>query len=89
MISGTAYDQLAGKLDIGFEYMGEQRLKNIARPVRAYRMQSAGAPEASPRDARFDKPSIAVMPFGYRRDQGNFKKHFAIWKRKLQLEIRR
>jgi len=38
LISGAAYDQLLGKLDIRFEHAGELCLKNIARPVRAYRM---------------------------------------------------
>ena len=38
LVSGTVQDQLSGKLDIRFEFMGEQHLKNIARPIRAYRM---------------------------------------------------
>ncbi len=37
-ISRTAYDQLHDKLDITFEDFGEQQVKNIARPVRAYRV---------------------------------------------------
>jgi adenylate cyclase len=44
VISGTAYDHLQGKLGCGFENLGEQRVKNIARPVRAYQVLSeAGA----------------------------------------------
>ena len=43
LISGTAYDQLPGKLDLRSSTSGEQRLKNIARPVRAYRMALDGA----------------------------------------------
>ena len=39
MISGAAYDQLQGKLDVPLEFAGEQNLKNIARPVRAYRLR--------------------------------------------------
>ena len=44
LISGSAYDHLSGKLDVRFEYAGEQRLKNIARPVRTYQMVLAGSP---------------------------------------------
>jgi hypothetical protein len=40
LISGTAFDQVEGKFDHGFEYLGEQRLKNIAKPVRAYRVRT-------------------------------------------------
>ena len=39
-ISGTAYDHLQGKIDRAIEFLGEQRLKNIARPVRVYRVRS-------------------------------------------------
>ncbi len=35
-ISGTAFDQVRDKLDLGYEYLGEQSVKNIPRPVRAY-----------------------------------------------------
>ncbi|MET1026491.1 MAG: adenylate/guanylate cyclase domain-containing protein, partial [Dongiaceae bacterium] len=38
MLSGTAYDQLKKKVDAGFEFLGEQRVKNIADPVRVYRV---------------------------------------------------
>ncbi|OWW02308.1 guanylyl cyclase [Rhizobium sp. R72] len=37
-ISGTAFDQVAHKVDVGFAALGEQRLKNIADPVRVYRV---------------------------------------------------
>jgi class 3 adenylate cyclase/pimeloyl-ACP methyl ester carboxylesterase len=37
-ISGTAYDQVEGKLGLGYEYLGEKTVKNIAKPVRAYRV---------------------------------------------------
>ena len=39
-ISGTAYDQVETKLDLEYEYIGEQDVKNIAKPVRAYRVLS-------------------------------------------------
>jgi TolB-like protein/cytochrome c-type biogenesis protein CcmH/NrfG len=37
-ISGTAYDQVESKLSLGYEYLGEQTVKNIAKPVRVYRV---------------------------------------------------
>jgi TolB-like protein/class 3 adenylate cyclase len=43
LVSGTAYDQLQGKLGLPLDFTGEQRVKNIARPVRAYRVRLDGA----------------------------------------------
>ena len=37
-ISGTAYDQIGKKLSLGYEYLGEQTVKNIEKPVRVYRV---------------------------------------------------
>jgi adenylate cyclase len=37
-ISGTAYDQLKNKLELGYEYLGEHSVKNIATPVRVYKV---------------------------------------------------
>jgi adenylate cyclase len=37
-ISGTVYDQIENKLTLGYEYLGEQAVKNIAKPVRVYRV---------------------------------------------------
>jgi class 3 adenylate cyclase len=37
-ISGTAYDQIKNKLTLGYEYVGEQSVKNIKEPVRVYRV---------------------------------------------------
>ncbi|MBB5536533.1 adenylate/guanylate cyclase domain-containing protein [Rhizobium giardinii] len=42
-VSGTAYDQLQGKLGLPLEFIGEQRVKNISRPVRTYRVQFDGS----------------------------------------------
>ena len=39
-LSRTAFDQVKGKLEIGFEYMGEHAVKNISEPVRVYRVLS-------------------------------------------------
>src|SRR6266496_3602212 len=63
-VSGRVQEDARGKLDIGFEDAGDQQLKNIARPLRVYRVRIEGA-AASPRPALPlpDKPSIAVLPF--------------------------
>jgi len=37
-ISGTAYDHVENKLSLGYQYLGEQTVKNIAKPVRVYRV---------------------------------------------------
>jgi len=37
-LSGTAYDQIAKKLPLGYEYLGEQTVKNIEKPIRVYRV---------------------------------------------------
>ena len=37
-VSGTAFDQVEGKLPLQFKFIGEQQVKNIAKPVRAYRV---------------------------------------------------
>lgn len=67
LVSEKVYGEVEGKLDAGFEDRGEQRLKNIAKPVRAFAVR-AGA--HSPLGDRLsvapplpDKPSIAVLPF--------------------------
>jgi len=43
-ISGTVYDQVATKLPLTYKFLGQQTVKNIARPVRAYRVQAASGP---------------------------------------------
>jgi len=40
-ISNTVYESVEGKLDLGFDFMGEQLVKNIAKPVRVYRCRLA------------------------------------------------
>jgi adenylate cyclase len=63
-ISESSYQQVRDKLAIAFESLGEQRLKNIARPVRAYRVPGSGAsPRVGPPLTLPEKPSIAVLPF--------------------------
>jgi adenylate cyclase len=64
-VSRVVRDQVRDKLDVALEDLGEQSLKNIARPVRVFRIRPAGAPAATagPVLAIPDKPSIAVLPF--------------------------
>jgi adenylate cyclase len=72
-ISDDAQRQVRSKVDIGFEDMGSQTLKNIAEPMRAWRVRidansSQAAPANPPVDAAQplalpDRPSIAVLPF--------------------------
>jgi TolB-like protein/class 3 adenylate cyclase len=63
-VSGRVLEDVQGKLDIAFENVGEQQLKNIARPVRVYRVRLSGATEGQrPPLPLPDKPSIAVLPF--------------------------
>jgi adenylate cyclase len=67
-VSGKVYDELEGKLALPFEDRGEQRLKNIARPIRVYALKSGQTTVREPNAARpspnrADRPSIAVLPF--------------------------
>jgi TolB-like protein/class 3 adenylate cyclase len=63
-VAARVQEDAAGKLDLVIDDIGEQHLKNIARPVRAYRVVT-GAPPAipAPGPPLPDKPSIAVLPF--------------------------
>jgi TolB-like protein/class 3 adenylate cyclase len=72
-ISARVHEDIAGRLDLTVEDTGEQSLKNIARPVRVYRVSfeapasdrrvSGTPPVQSAPLALPDKPSIAVLPF--------------------------
>jgi adenylate cyclase len=72
-ISGMVHNQVRDKLPYPFEDMGAQNLKNIDRPVRAYRVRIAAAAPALPAKAPTavpelllplpDKPSLAMLPF--------------------------
>jgi TolB-like protein/Tfp pilus assembly protein PilF len=68
-VSGSVHEQVRDRVDLAFEDMGEQEVKNIDRPVRVWQWRpdrgaTAGytAPHEEPRTAP-DKPSIAVLPF--------------------------
>jgi adenylate cyclase len=68
-VSGAVYDQADGKLEATFEDLGEQIVKNIAKPVRVYRVRAATKAIASSElqhaeePVLSDKTSIAVLPF--------------------------
>jgi len=65
-VSARVQEDASGKLDLAFEDLGEQALKNITRPVRAYRVATGLVPGAAPEMPALplpDKPSIAVLPF--------------------------
>src|SRR5882757_243469 len=69
-ISSAAYDQVQGKVEVEFADLGEQNLKNIARPVRAYVVvhegsSSPAAPAKGARPGSLSPPrlSIVVLPF--------------------------
>ena len=75
-ISGMVYDQVENKLDLAYRDLGEHSVKNIARPLRVYRVELDPAAISTPAGAEEpaaevqteaprlpDKPSIAVLPF--------------------------
>jgi adenylate cyclase len=68
-VSRMVRDNVRDKLNYTFEDMGEQQVKNIARPVRVYRVRDRAIPVAEPAPVSLqplpppDKPSIAVLPF--------------------------
>jgi adenylate cyclase len=70
-VSAAVRDQVGERLDVAFEDLGEQTVKNIARPIRVFRVQiddaaTAGAEAAggeAPAAQPARPPSIAVLPF--------------------------
>ena len=67
-VSGTVFEQVKGKLDVGFQDMGLQKVKNISEPIRVYRIalerSAAGMAPGGEMDLALPtKPSIAVLPF--------------------------
>jgi adenylate cyclase len=64
-VSNTVHDHVRDRLPFAFQDMGEQQVKNIARPVRVYRVSGSGIIKgpATPALPLPDKPSVAVLPF--------------------------
>ncbi|MFQ5937731.1 MAG: adenylate/guanylate cyclase domain-containing protein, partial [Acidiferrobacterales bacterium] len=80
-ISGTVYDAIGTRLQLAYQFLGEQSVKNIEKPVRAYRvlLDAGAASKSAPvKPATIDmssQPSIAVLPFENRSgdpEQGYF-----------------
>ena len=63
-ISRTAYDQIKNKLELGYEYLGEHSVKNIAEPVRVYRVLA--------------EPEAAGKVIGEKRFLGRFSRKTAM-----------
>ena len=63
VISGMVHDNIGSRLELAFEDIGEQQLKNIVRPVRVYRLSTASQPAAPTPQPERTKPSVAVLPF--------------------------
>ncbi|WP_170611225.1 adenylate/guanylate cyclase domain-containing protein [Ruegeria arenilitoris] len=64
-IAGSVYEQVKSKVDVKFEDLGEQTVKNIAEPVRVYQVKQAGSvtiPFATAASAVTVRPSIAILP---------------------------
>jgi TolB-like protein/class 3 adenylate cyclase len=67
-VSRVVHDQVRDKLDIGFDDLGEQQVKNIARPVHVFAVRIGGEAATAPVAEKPplplpDKPSLAVLPF--------------------------
>src|ERR1700726_1179797 len=71
-VSRVVRDQVRDKLAFSFEDLGEQQVKNIARPIRVHRIllgeapgrsEPVSVPSAKPVPALPNKPSLAVLPF--------------------------
>jgi adenylate cyclase len=75
-VSKTAFDHIESKLPLGYQFLGQQTVKNIAKPVGAYKVlmeprviggeekeDVERGPTGKPPLPLPDKPSIAVLPF--------------------------
>src|SRR5215469_13054325 len=61
LLSGTAYDYVRNKINVGFDDLGSRSLKNIAEPVRAFSVAGTPTRAVAAAKAFTDKPSIAVL----------------------------
>jgi adenylate cyclase len=64
LVSGTTHDYVRNKVKTHFDDLGAHTLKNIAEPVRVYRVVDSSAALGAPPRPGGEKPSIAVLPFG-------------------------
>src|SRR5262249_11608923 len=63
LASGTAYDYVRNKVQVGFDDLGLQTLKNITEPVRIYRVAGTTHARVVASTAAIERPSVAVLPF--------------------------
>jgi adenylate cyclase len=66
LVSNTVYEHVRDRLPFTLQDLGEQQVKNIARPVRVYRvgdLDTVAKSPSAPALTLSDKPSIAVLPF--------------------------
>jgi TolB-like protein/class 3 adenylate cyclase/Tfp pilus assembly protein PilF len=65
VVSGKVRQETVGKLECGFEHLGDQKLKNMPEPVRVYRVSAVSAPSRLVMLSKEpgSKPSIAALPF--------------------------
>ena len=70
LISGPVYEQVYNKLSIGFDCLGEQRLKNVANPVTGYRVLQGGA-QSPPQASR---PEVTRQPSAPHRGEAVFSR---------------
>jgi adenylate cyclase len=83
-ISGDVYNQVRNRIEETFEDLGDQKVKNVAEPVRVYRLTSSTEPKQIARFApderlqlidtptKDDKPVIAVLPLANMSDDADF-----------------
>ncbi|MCG6859391.1 MAG: adenylate/guanylate cyclase domain-containing protein [Salaquimonas sp.] len=70
-ISSRVHEYVAGRLDVSYDDLGPQLLKNIVEPIRAFRVRADGKPTYTPHATTSNdqplaipsKPSVAVLPF--------------------------
>ena len=73
-VSGTVFDQVENKLALKWEFMGEQAVKNIAHPVRAYRLRmddGAGTEKAAESAKREGPPRLSIFVLPLQNLSGN------------------
>ncbi len=64
VVSGKVYEEVRGKLDVSFDDLGLQEVKNISEPVRAFRLvKDEKVSSAETVSIRTDLPAVAILPF--------------------------
>ena len=64
VISGKVHEEVRGKLDVSFDDLGLQEVKNISEPVRAFRLvKDEKVSSAETVSIRTDLPAVAILPF--------------------------